>query len=555
MAVQVASLVARLGLDKDKFDKGLKNAGGKLDKFGSKLKTGLAVGAGAAGAALVGVGAAALDMEKDIDNATAALAADLGITKEAASEFEDEMEDIFTSNFADGFEDIADKIGVVKKQLKDIDDKELVDVTKGAISISDAFDKDFAETIDASKVLMEEFDLTSRQALDFIAKGMQEGLDRSGDFLDSIREYGNLFGDAGFAAEQMFSILETGAEGGVLGTDKVADAIKEFQVIMNEGSADTAAAFEQITGKSFEKVQGFIASGDESWGDYFDKVIAGLNKIEDPLERNRLQVELFGTMAEDLGTSFTEGLSDAQTSLEDMAGATDALNEQYDTIGNQLQTVGRQAMVALRPVSEQLFAGAANLLENAIPIFTEFSENLTEVLGPAALVINDAFTRMGKAFGITNEEVTGMDVIMGILKGTLDAIVIGVQAVAVVLSLVASAIETVSALVASAKEAWNGFGDTLSDIGDSLPDWLVPGSPTPLEMGLKSLAQQVRAMPNLADAFGMNGTAMTPVGGAPSGNVTINMGGQSMTFDNSDQGVNEALLTMVRILRAQIEQG
>src|SRR5690606_1684169 len=112
--------------------------------------------------------------------------------------------------------------------------------------------------------------------------------------LDTIGEYSGLFSEAGFTAAEMFSIMETGAQGGVLGTDKIADSIKEMGIILNEGGDEVAAAFDTI-GLSFGDIQQSVADGEATWADYFDDIVGGLQGIDDPLLRNQAQVAIFGT--------------------------------------------------------------------------------------------------------------------------------------------------------------------------------------------------------------------------------------------------------------------
>jgi hypothetical protein len=50
----------------------------------------------------------------------------------------------------------------------------------------------------------------------------------------------------------------------------------------------------------------------------------------------------------------------------------------------------------------------------------------------------------------------------------------------------------------------NKIGD-LIDKAKSLPDWLIPGSPTPFETGLRGIGSAVRSMPNLGQALNVSG--------------------------------------------------
>jgi len=81
-------------------------------------------------------------------------------------------------------------------------------------------------TIDGSRVLMEKFGLNAQQSLDLITTGMQKI--PADDLMESLTEYGPLFAEMGFSADEMFSIFESRAAAGVLGTDKIGDVINDF---------------------------------------------------------------------------------------------------------------------------------------------------------------------------------------------------------------------------------------------------------------------------------------------------------------------------------------
>ena len=75
---------------------------------------------------------------------------------------------------------------------------------------------------------MDNMGLTAEQAFDYIAKGAQSGLNKSGELTDNLAEYSQLWGQAGFSAEEMFSILQNGLDSGAYNLDKVNDFVKEF---------------------------------------------------------------------------------------------------------------------------------------------------------------------------------------------------------------------------------------------------------------------------------------------------------------------------------------
>jgi phage-related minor tail protein len=108
------------------------------------------------------------------------------------------------------------------------------------------------------------------------------------------------FGEGGASADEFFAILEQGNAGGVLGTDKIADAYKEFGIRIKDDSATTKTALADI-GISYETLRAGFADGSITTTTAMQMVIDKINAIEDPVERAKAGVALFGTQWEDSG--------------------------------------------------------------------------------------------------------------------------------------------------------------------------------------------------------------------------------------------------------------
>jgi TP901 family phage tail tape measure protein len=311
----------------------------------------------------------------------------MGLAQDETGRFEEAMLGVFANNFGESFDDIGQALVTVSQSLDDMPVEELQGITEDAFALRDAFDMDVTESVTGAKALMEAFALTGEQSMDLIANGMQTGLNASGDFVESLGEYSNLFAEAGFSADQMYNIMRSGAQAGILGTDKIADAIKEMGIKLNEGTDETKAAFDTI-GLSFDDIAASIAAGDETWADYFDNIVGGLNDIEDPMERASAQTAIFGTMAEDLGVSFTEGLSSAGVALEDMSEATEALNAQYDNWPSMWEGVKRNALLALKPLGDALLDIGNRIMPIIEGGFVWLQNNVAPIIETIAGVIN-----------------------------------------------------------------------------------------------------------------------------------------------------------------------
>jgi phage-related minor tail protein len=582
----IGKLVVEIGANIENLKKGLKKSQGlvagaakKLGGLGKSIGGGLSAVAGPAAAGLLAVstaaatvGAVALDAANDIDVATAEIAAGLGISKEAASEYEDEMKGIFANNFGEDFSDIGETIVTVNRAIEDLDDKGLQQISEGALAIRDTFDKDIAETVDATDVLMKQFGLTGVQATDFITKGLQDI--PADDLLDTIREYGNQFSGAGFDADQFFSILKTGAAGGVLGTDKIGDAIKEMSLLLNEAGDDTVEAFGTI-GLDFDAIQSEVAAGNATWADYFDNIVGGLQSIEDPIAKSQAAVAIFGTQAEDLGPAFVDSLDAAAVKMEDMAGATGSLNERYNNLGSALEGLKRRAIVALAPLGKGLLeainASMPKVIEffdsvlgpaiekfgaGAGPILSNFAAVFTDTIGPAMALISDALKRINIALGGTGEGVDTVSFALSALESLLGVVISGIQFAALAMQGLAAGVEFVSGAISTVLGWIDALGDKLAKL--EIPDWLKPGSPPPLANALGDIKKGLQSLPSLEDAFTAGGgspAALAGVGGGgQSSTITINAGGISATSTTTGDPVEQALRMFAEMVKQNLKR-
>lgn len=335
--------------------------------FSDKFMAGIAGVTAALGAALVGVGVASVSLAAEVDQATRDIQAKFGLTAEEAQHLSDTAVEVFGNNFGDSFEDVKNSLIDVRMQMRGLADEDLQAVTQNALMVRDTFGIEVAESTAAASVLMTQFGLTSDEAFDFIVAGNQRGLNASGDFLETIQEYGPQFAAGGADAGQFFSVLDTGFVNGVLGTDKAADAFKEFRIRITEASDEGAAALGDL-GIHADTFYAGMADGSVTAADGFQLVLQKLNDISDPIERNRIGVALLGTQWEDLGPDVASSLDMTATGMDDLAGATDSLNVQYGSLGNLMQGVWRQINTdILLPIGETLL----DLANSVIPYVSD----------------------------------------------------------------------------------------------------------------------------------------------------------------------------------------
>ena len=295
------------------------------------------------------------------------------------------MENIYAGNYGENFEDIGQAMGTVVQQLGDMDDVDLQNVTESAFALRDTFGYDIPESTRAAKAMMDNFGTSGEEAMNLIATGAQNGLDYSGELLDSISEYSVQFGKMGLDAEDMFSIFEKGAESGAFNLDKVGDAVKEMSIRVVDGSDTTREGFELLGLDADEMAEKFAAGG-ETAKEAFDETLEALASMEDPIEQNTAGVDLMGTMWEDLGPEAVSALADIEESAYATGDEMERLKDiKYDDLGSQFEELKRNAELLLVPLGEALIPLLSTLAESVLPV-------VTDCLGPLLQIITDLLT-------------------------------------------------------------------------------------------------------------------------------------------------------------------
>lgn len=153
--------------------------------------TATAIGAGmlATGATIAGLGIAAVNSANDVDKAMNQYLASTGKGTEETERYKNVMEEIYMNNYGDSFEDIGQAMAEVTKTLGDMDDASLQEITESAFALRDTFEYDISESARAAKAMMDNFGVSGDKAMSLIVAGAQNGLDYSGELLDSISEY------------------------------------------------------------------------------------------------------------------------------------------------------------------------------------------------------------------------------------------------------------------------------------------------------------------------------------------------------------------------------
>ena len=330
------------------------------------------------------------DLGGEWQTATNQVAASTGAAGKELEGLRDVMEDVYAANYGDSVADVGDAVAMVNRNMANLDQNGLTAATEGALALRDAFEYDVAESTRAAEAIRKNFGSSAEEAFSLIAAGAQNGLDYSGELIDTINEYSSQFAKLGFDADGMFNILQAGADGTAWNLDKVGDAIKEFSIRAIDGSDTTVEAFTSL-GYNAEELMATFAAGGEGANDAFFDVLDTLMAVDDQVERDALGVALFGTQWEDLGVEAMEAMANASQAAYDTGDALEQINQvKYNDLDSALQGIGRQIEVALLPAADAMYQSLMSnmpeisaAIEEVSPVVAEIAEDFADWAGGA----------------------------------------------------------------------------------------------------------------------------------------------------------------------------
>lgn len=355
-----------------------KKGGNKLADIAKAGGKAIAGGFAVVGGAAIAAGGYGVNLANDMDSAMNQFMATTGHAADSAEYYQDVLEKIYANNYGEDFQDIADSMALVNKNLGDMSAENLQSTTEAAFALRDTFDYDITESTRAAKAMMDNFGVSGEEAFELIASGAQNNLDYSGELIDSINEYSVQFGKLGFTADDMFNIFQKGADSGAWNLDKVGDAVKEFSIRAIDGSDSTKQGFEAC-GLSADKMADEFGKGGESAKKAFSETVKALSSIEDPLERDAAGVALFGTMWEDLGPDVIAQLGDIEDGAYSTGNALEEIQDvKYDDLGSMLEGLKRSVEMLALPLGEALIPVLTELIEEVLPVIQEVLPDVIE---------------------------------------------------------------------------------------------------------------------------------------------------------------------------------
>lgn len=330
------------------------------------------------------------------------------------------------------------------------------------------------------------------EAFDLIVKAQQKGLNVSGDLFDTINEYGTQFRKLGLSGPEAFGLISQAVRGGARDADVAADAIKEFSIRSIDGSKSTGEAI-QALGLSWKATTAALAAGGDTAKATFQEVVNRIAAIEDPAQRAKIQVALFGTQAEDLGAALNA--MNLGTAVDELGQVEGAAQKAADTIGDtaaaKVESAKRSIEVSVDAIQQSLAEVAGPALQSLADWVIAHREEITDFFVTVGHVAIDAGAFIVQSFGDAVSMIGQIIQPIGDVQGAM----LKFQAWQ---ADIRGDTETAAQLREQAEEAF-GWGEGLTEAGDAMKAI----DPTKLHEALDGAAAKAQAAgENTADLTG-----------------------------------------------------
>lgn len=408
------------------------NTSEQLDEMGKTLTGGVLIEAAeqlsAVGDKITELGEKAKDAFTETQDATVKASTYFGETGEAAEQTAGIIKDVYAEGVGESMDAVSNAVITVKKNLKDLDETELTHITEQAITLDELYGIDMNETLRGVNSLMEQYGLTAQQAMDYIVKGTQNGLDKTNELGDNLSEYAGKFSQAGYSAQEYFQLLQNGLEGGAYNLDKVNDAINEVTTRLADGTiADSLSQINEKTGEieagtggwseEVENVFKQWQQGGATQKQVIDAIVKDIQNTENQQDKLNKAALAFGTMAEDGNAKFIESLTSVGDTYDDVTGSAENMFDSSTTESQKYEASMRQLQQALIPLGEALMSLA------------------NDIIPPIAAGIK----QVGEFFGKLPEPVKNFVVILGALIAAFTALAPAIAAVVMIVRTVGMA--------------------------------------------------------------------------------------------------------------------
>ncbi len=413
------------------------------------------------------IGTKAMDAYSETENAVTKVNAYFGETGQAAEESANVIKSVYSDGVGESMDSVADAVLMVKKNLGDLSETDLTNLTQQAITLDELYGIDMNETLRGVNSLMQQYGLTAQEAMDYIVVGTQNGLDKTNELGDNLSEYAGKFSQAGYSASEYFQLLDNGLKNGAYNLDKVNDAINEVTTRLVDGTiGESIGSFSTKTQELFTSWQ----NGGATQKQVIDSIVADIGNCTNQQEALNLAALAFGTMAEDGNLKFITSLTSVGSTYDSVKGSAQGMFDATTTPMQQMESNTRKLQQALVPLGEKLAELANAILPPLVSVITTIGgwfEKLPEPVQNFVIILGALLA----AFTALTPVIAAISVAMGALNISMLPIIAVIAAVAAAIAGIIAIIQNWGAITQWFGELWNTICTGIGAMVDSLKAW------------------------------------------------------------------------------------
>lgn len=249
------------------------------------------------------------------------------------------------------------------------DDEYITRITNEVITLDQVFGQSTQDTINRATSMVNAYGITWDHALDLMTKGMQDFSDGGAQMLNAYEDYSQVYQQLGYDADNMYSALKSASNDQTLGKDSnLNKGVENFVKTLTSGSNDSKTALKELKLESSD-IPAKMREGGEAATEAVQRVLTGLQSIEDKAKRDDLGKTLFGDKIwTETNGQIVDTILAGYQKVGDVAGATeDAMTAKLDTFSDTV--AGTQERI-----SQSISEAATPAVEFGKKVFASFNE-------------------------------------------------------------------------------------------------------------------------------------------------------------------------------------
>ena len=413
---------------------------------------------------IIEIGKASVETFQELENGSTKVNAYFGATGEAAQENADLIKEIYEEGIGESMDRVADAVILVKQNLKNLNQEDLSNITKQAITLEDTFGIDMNETLRGVNSLVTQFGIDAQSAMDLIVAGTQNGLDKTNELGDNLSEYAGKFAQAGYSAEEYFQLLQNGLAGGAYNLDKVNDAINEVTTRLGDGTiAESLNLFSSGTQKVFQEWQ----NGNATQKEVINSIITDINNATTQQQALNMASTAFGTLGEDNNLKFLSSLTSVGNEYSNVNDKAQQMYDQSTTSSQELDGSLRKIKDTLAPIGETITDLLVSVLTPLADIIQQLVDKFTALPQPVQDFIL-VFGGIAAVIMVLIPIILSLAASITAVEAPLLPIIAIIAAVVAAIALIVAAIKNWDEITKWLEETWEKFTTKISELWETI---------------------------------------------------------------------------------------